>query len=149
MSKLLNEQFVQDCIIEYLSRKGWSRNLKSKSTKQQGVDIRVRNNKVSRYWLVEVKGDASKTAKNPRSRREVNFNLVLGQILTRMHTDGKPNYKYRYKYGVGLPTSHRDKVVRRLPYDACNKLNLYIFLVNEDKKVEMLDWKKLKKMQTK
>src|SRR3989344_7893203 len=101
--KLLTEKFVQDSIIEYLFRKGWSRNLRSKTEKEHGVDIKVRHNNYSRYWLIEVKGDASKNAKYPRSHREVNFNLALGQIITRMPTSGARGYKYRYKYGVGFP----------------------------------------------
>jgi len=145
--KLLTERFVQDNIIEYLFRKGWSRNLRSKTEKEHGVDIKVRNNNFSRYWLIEVKGDASSTAKYPSSHREVNFNLALGQILTRMKSDGKRGYKYGYKYGVGYPSSFRDLIVRRLPFNVCDKLNLYVFLVDENKKVELLDWKKLKALQ--
>lgn len=144
MPKLLTEKFVQGSIIEYLFRKGWSRNLRSKSEKEHGVDIKVRNNNFSRYWLIEVKGDASSKARYPNSHREVNFNLALGQILTRMKSDGKRGYKYRYKYGVGYPASFKDLIIRRLPFDVCDKLNLYIFLVNENGKVELIDWKKLK-----
>lgn len=149
LQKLLTEKFVQDSIIEYLFRKGWSRNLRSKTEKEHGVDIKVRNNKFSRYWLIEVKGDASSEAKYPSSHREVNFNLALGQILTRMKSDGKRGYKYRYKYGVGYPVSFKDLILRRLPFDVCDKLNLFVFLVNESGKVELYDWKQLKKLQVK
>ncbi len=144
MQKLLTEKFVQNSIIEYLFHKGWSRNLRSKGKKEHGVDIKVRNNKVSRYWLIECKGDASKNAKYPRSHREVCFNLALGQIITRMKTDGKRGYKYRYKYGVGFPTSFEDLIVRRLPYDVCDKLNLYAFFVDDFGKVKEYNWQKLK-----
>lgn len=149
MNKLLTEDFVRDTIAKYLTENGWSKNMVSKSLKEHGVDIKVRNDKVSRYWLIEAKGDASETAKYPRSHREVHFNLALGQIITRMKTGGTRAYKYRYKYGVGYPESFRDLVVRRVPYDVCDKLNLYIFLVNEDGIVEVLGWKELKKLQTK
>lgn len=145
--KLLTEKFVQGCIVEFLFRKGWGRNLRSKSEKEHGVDIKVRNNKFSRYWLVEVKGDASKTAKYPRSHREVNFNLAIGQIITRMKWDGKPGYKYGPKYGIGFPESFADLVRRRLPYDVCYKLNLYVFLVDGDGKVTLYNWNQLKKIQ--
>lgn len=146
--KLLSEKFVRDTIIDYLSRKGWSRNLHYKNVHEHGIDIKVRNNKVSRYWLIEVKGDASSNAKHPRSRREVYFNLVLGQILTRMHTTGQRGYKYRNKYGIGLPATYREKVIKRLPYDVCDKLNLYVFLVDQNRKVELLDWRALKRLQS-
>lgn len=147
MTRLLSEDFVQEKIIEYLSQEGWSKSLKYKTLKEHGVDIKVRNNKFARYWLIEVKGDASEKAKYPRSHREVNFNLALGQIVTRMQSNGARGYKYGYKYGVGYPASFRDLVVRRLPFNVCDKLNLYIFLVDEDGKVELLDWKALKILQ--
>lgn len=147
MTKLLSEKFVQDSIIEHLFHKGWSRNLRSKSVDEHGVDIKVRNNNFARYWLVECKGDASKTAKYPRSHREVCFNLALGQIVTRMKSSGKRGYKYGYKYGVGFPASFRDLVMRRLPFNVADRLNLYIFLVGVGGKVELLDWKKLKAVQ--
>ena len=147
ITKLLTEDFVQEKIIDYLKSKGWSTSLRAKNLKEHGVDIKVRNDKVSRYWLIECKGDASPTAKYPKSHREVSFNLALGQIITRMQTTGTRAYKYRYKYGVGYPASFRDLVVRRVPFDVCDKLNLFIFLVDENKKVELLDWKKLKILQ--
>ena len=142
--KPLTEKFVQDSIVEYLFRKGWSRNLRSKDTNEQGVDIKVCNNKYARYWLIEAKGDASKNAKYPRYHREVNFNLALGQIITRMHSLGKRGYKYRYKYGVGFSVSYKSIVLRRLPFDVLDKLNLYVFFVDSTGKVELFDWKKMK-----
>jgi len=147
--KLLTEKFVQDSIIEYLYKNGWSKKMRAKGLKEHGVDIKVQNDKVSRYWLIEVKGDASPKAKYPRSHREVNFNLAIGQIITRMHTTGGRAYKYRYKYGIGYPSTFKDIVTRRLPYDVCDKLNLYIFFADAKGNVEMLDWKKLKKLQQK
>ena len=145
---LLTEEFVQKNIIGYLTQNGWSKSLKSKTLKEHGVDIKVKNDKVARYFLIEVKGDAGPNAKFPSSHREVNFNLALGQIITRMKTGGTRAYKYRYKYGVGYPKSFRDLIVRRLPYDVCDKLNLYIFFVDEEGIVEMLSWKDLKKIQS-
>lgn len=149
MNKLLTEDFVQKQIIQYLNKNGWNTSLKSKGLKEHGVDIKVRNNKFSRYWLIEVKGDASPNAKYPRSHREVHFNLALGQIITRMQTNGVRTYKYRYKYGIGYPESFKNLVLRRLPYDVCDKLNLYIFFVGEKGTVEMLTWKDLKRFQLK
>lgn len=146
--KLLSEKFVQDAIIEHLFKKGWGRNLRSKGVDEHGVDIKVRNNKFARYWLVECKGDASKTAKHPRSHREVCFNLAIGQIVTRMKSQGKSGYKYGYKYGIGFPVSFKDLVMRRLPFNAVFKLNLYIFLVDSERKIELINWRNLKAAQT-
>lgn len=149
MSKLLSEDYVQKRIIDYLANNGWSKRLKAKGLKEHGVDIKVKNDKVARYFLVECKGDASPKAKYPSSHREVNFNLALGQIITRMKTSGARGYKYRYKYGIGYPSSFKDLIVRRLPYDVCDKLNLYVFFVNNTGEVEMLGWRDIKKLQTK
>jgi len=149
MTTLLTEDFVQAKIIEYLTNHGWSKSLRSKTLKEHGVDIKVRNDKVSRYWLIECKGDASPTAKYPKSHREVNFNLALGQIITRMQTMGTRAYKYRYKYGVGYPTSFKEIVLRRLSYDVCDKLNLYVFFVNEASEVELYDWRNIRDYQKK
>lgn len=148
MAKLLTENFVQENIIKYLTCNGWGKSLKAKGLKEHGVDIKVRNDKFARYWLIEVKGDASPSAKYPKSHREVNFNLALGQIITRMKTGGTRGYKYRYKYGAGFPNSFKDIVIHRLPFDVCDKLNLFIFLVDETGNVELLDWKQLKLLQT-
>lgn len=147
--KLLTERFVQNRIIEYLSRKGWSRNLRAKGLEEHGVDIIVRNNKFARYWLIECKGDATKTAKYPRAHRENSFNLALGQIITRMNTHGELGNKGKYirKYGVGFPEWYRELVKRRLPYNVAYRLNLFVFLVAEDGSVELLDWKKLRLFQ--
>jgi hypothetical protein len=145
--KPLTEKFVQDSIIEYLFHKGWSRNLRSKTEKEHGVDIKVRHNKYARYWLIEVKGE-SKNAKNPYASLESNFYHALGQIISRMWTNRKRGYKYGYKYGVGYPYSLRNKVIKNLPHDVCDKLNLYVFLVDENRKVELIDWKKLKTIQS-
>ncbi|MBI4226175.1 DUF3883 domain-containing protein [Candidatus Roizmanbacteria bacterium] len=149
MANLLTEKFVQDSIITFLTQNGWSKNIRSKTEKEHGVDIKVRNDKFSRYFLIEVKGDASAKAKYPRSHREVNFNLALGQIITRMQTNGVRGYKYRYKYGVGYPISFREIVLRRLSYDVCDKLNLYLFFVNHEGAVEMFDWRGVKAYQGK
>jgi len=146
MTKLLTEKFVQDSIIEYLFRKGWSRNLRSKIEKEHGVDIKVRHNKYARYWLIEVKG-ISISAKSPYSSLESSFYHALGQIISRMWTKRKRGYKYGYKYGVGYPYTFRNKVIKNLPHDVCDKLNLYVFLVDEKHKVELLNWKKLKQLQ--
>lgn len=138
MEKLLAESFVQKSIIEYLFRKGWSRNLRSKNGKEHGVDIKVRHNRYARYWLIEVKGER---------HLESNFYHSLGQIISRMKTKRKKGYKYGYKYGVGFAVSFRNKIIKNLPYDVCDKLNLYVFLVDKKRKIELIDWKKLKELQ--
>ena len=145
--EIITEPFVQACIVNHLKSKGWSSNLQSKELRQTGVDIKVRNDKFSRYWLIETKGDPSEIVKSRGGSRSSNFNSALGQIISRMHTKGKPNYKYRYKYGIGFPSSYKEMALKKLPYDVCNKLNLYIFIVNQTGEVEEYDHKQLKKLQ--
>ena len=144
---ILTEPFVQSAIIQHLKNNGWSSNLTSKELKEAGVDIKVRNDKFSRYWLIEVKGDPSETVKSPGGSRSSSFNSALGQIITRMHTNRKKGYKYGYKYGIGFPLSFKSKVIKNLPYDVCDKLNLYAFFVHLDGTVEQYDYKSLKKLQ--
>lgn len=98
--EVLEESFVQSSLINYLKNNGWDRSLKCSELWEHGVDIKVRNNKFSRYWLMEVKGDPSLKVVSPSGIRSSVFNSALGQIITRMHRQGKRSYKYGYKYGL-------------------------------------------------
>ena len=140
MQKSISEKFVRRAIIKYLERKGWARNLREKERSEQGVDIRVRHNKYSRYFLIETKGESS--AKSAKSMQETNFVYSLGQIITRMKAG-----KARYYYGLGLPESSAKIAVRRLPWQVAKKLLLYIFAVSRDGKVKQYSWQDLKKFQ--
>lgn len=144
--EIITETFVQNSLIKYLETNGWSKSLKSAELWEQGVDIKVRNNKFARYWLIEAKGDPSLKVKNPSGSISSSFNSALGQIITRMHRDGKRGYKYGYKYGIAFPVSFKKMVVRKIPFDAMDKLNLYLFFVDGFGGVEEIDWKKLKEM---
>ena len=140
MQKSISEKFVRRAIIKYLERKGWARNLREKERSEQGVDIRVRHNKYSRYFLIETKGESS--AKSAKSMQETNFVYSLGQIITRMKAG-----KARYYYGLGLPESSAKIAVRRLPWQVAKKLLLYIFAVDKTGKVKQYSWQDLKKVQ--
>ncbi len=140
MQKSISEKFVRRAIIKYLERKGWARNLREKERSEQGVDIRVRHNKYSRYFLIETKGESS--AKSAKSMQETNFVYSLGQIITRMKAG-----KARYYYGLGLPESSAKIAVRRLPWQVAKKLLLYIFSVDKTGKVKQYSWQDLKKVQ--
>ena len=94
MQKPLSEKFVKQSIIRWLFRNGWGRNLEVGELRDQGVDIRVKNNKVSRFFLIETKGEGK-----TRQVSESTFVHSLGQIITRMKTGGTT----RYYYGLGLP----------------------------------------------
>ena len=148
MPQILDEKFVRRGVIEYLARKRWGRNLREKAIDEHGVDVSVWHNKYQRQWLVETKGDSKSKIKSPRARQEVNFNITLGQILTRMKVEkGNPRYKYTRKYGIGFPETYANIVLRRLPWAVCHKLNLFVFLVGPSGKVKCYDWQDLKKIQ--
>lgn len=143
-SRILTETFVQKRVIQYLRANGWNTSLQSGELWERGVDIKVRNDKFSRYWLIEAKGDPSETVKSPSGIRSSSFNSALGQIVTRMHRNGKRGYKYGYKYGIALPGSFEKMVLKKMPYDVMDKLNLYLFFVYPDGLVKEIDWKTLR-----
>jgi hypothetical protein len=142
--KIITEDFVQKTLIKYLELNGWSKSLKGAELWEHGVDIKVRNNKFSRYWLIEVKGDPSLKVKSPSGSQSSSFNSALGQIITRMHRNGARGYKYGYKYGIAFPNSFKKMVIRKMPFDVMDKLNLYLFFVDDLENVEEIDWKQLK-----
>lgn len=140
-TKIITEDFVQKSLINYLKEKGWNTSLQHAELWEHGVDIKVRNNRFSRYWLIEVKGDPSSSVKSPGGSRSSSFNSALGQIITRMHRNGKRVYKYGYKYGIAFPNSFRNMILKKLPFDVMDKLNLYLFFVNHKGEVEEIDWR--------
>ena len=139
---------MQSSVIKHLKLNGWSKSLASKELWEHGVDIKVRNNKFARYWLIEAKGDPSAKVKSPSGSKSSSFNSALGQIITRMHRNGARGYKYGYKYGVAFPASFRKMVIQKMPFDVMDKLNLYLFFVDDLGMVEELDWKKVKEIKT-
>lgn len=146
--EIITETFVQNSLIKYLETNGWSKSLQSAELWEQGVDIKVRNNRFARYWLIEAKGDPSAKVKSPSGSMSSSFNSAIGQIITRMHRDGARGYKYGYKYGVAFPSSFKKMVLRKIPFDVMDKLNLYLFFVDSLGNVEEIDWKRLKEMKS-
>lgn len=112
--------------------------------REKGVDIRVRHNRYSRYFLIECKGEGSTTSKSQKSQRETHFIFGLGQLVTRMKTDGST----RYYFGLGLPESSAKIALRRLPWQVAKKLLLYVFSVDTKGNVNKFDWQALKKQQS-
>ena len=144
--EIITEDFVQRSLIKYLEQKGWSKSLQSAELWEQGVDIKVRNNQFARYWLIEAKGDPSTKVKNPSGSMSSSFNSALGQVITRMHRNGARGYKYGYKFGIAFPLSFKKMILRKIPYDVMDKLNLYLFFVNNSGLVDEIDWKKMKEI---
>ena len=148
--KLLTEPFVESHVRKHLQKKGFGdgkKDLKNRGLREHGVDIKMKHKNYGVYFLVEVKGDPSPTVKYPHGSRNSSMNSALGQIITRMHTQRKNrSYKWGYKYGVAFPYSFGN-VLRKIPYDVCYKLNLYIFLVHPTGKTDEYDHRALKKLQ--
>lgn len=138
----ISEKFVKQSIIKWLFRNGWGRNLEVGELRDQGIDIRVRHNNYSRYFLIETKGEGSKKSKSRKQQLETHFVYGLGQLVTRMKTNTA-----RYYYGLGLPELSAKIAIRRLPWQVAKKLLLYIFSVNRDGKVKQYSWQDLKKLQ--
>ena len=144
-SKYPYEPFIQTAVIKYLStKKNYSTSVAARGLREHGVDIKVRNNAYSRYWLVEVKGGS--VSKNATSVDTNNFVFGLGQILTRIQSKTTPTASSgSYKYGVAYP-DHFIKFLQRqrLHWNLCKSLNLYIFLVNAHGHVEEYDWRRIR-----
>ncbi len=140
MKKPLSEKFVKQAIIKWLFRNEWGRNLEVGELRDHGVDIRVRNNKFSRYFLIEAKGEGK-----IRQADEVAFVYSLGQIITRMNSGGST----RNYYGLGLPGISANIAIRRVPWQVAKKLLLFIFSVDSTGQVKQYRWQDLKKLQSK
>lgn len=136
--ELLTEESIKNAIIKYLSRKEWGTNLQFGNLRERGVDIKVRHNRFSRYFLIECKGEGI-----GRGSSEVAFIYSIGQIVTRMKSGGTT----RYYYGLGLPEKAAKIAFRRLPWQVAKKLLLYVFSVNKDGKVKQYNWQDLKRFQ--
>lgn len=134
----MSEDFVKNSIIKYLSRSEWGTNLQFGALHEHGVDIKVRHNRYSRYFLIECKGQGI-----GRGSSEVSFVYSLGQIISRMKSGGLT----RYYYGLGLPEKSARIALRRLPWQVAKKLLLYVFSVNSNGKVQRYCWQDLKKNQ--
>ena len=134
MKTLLTEKFVKKSIVRWLFRNSWGTNLELGELRDKGVDIRVRNNNFSRYFLIETKGESK-----IRQGQEVAFIYSLGQIITRMKVGAA-----RYYYGLGLPDSSAKIAIRRVPWQVAKKLLIYIFSVDSAGKVKQYSWQDLK-----
>ncbi len=134
------EEFVKKSIIKFLSRNEWGTNLQFGALRERGVDIKVRHNRYSRYFLIECKGQGK-----GKSSSEVSFIYSLGQIISRMKSGGTT----RYYYGIGLPEKSAKIALRRLPWQVSKKLLMHVFSVNATGNVVRYSWQDLKKMQEK
>ena len=137
--KLISEEFVKIAVIKWLSANNWGKYLQFGGLRDQGVDIKVRNNNYGTYFLIETKGESK-----IRQGQEVAFVYSLGQIITRMKVS-----RAKYRYGLGLPESSAKIAIRRVPYAVAQKLNLHIFSVSSKGDVKLYKPQDLKRVQAK
>ena len=137
------EPFIQKAVLEHLAKNNYSTG-ESRELWEHDVDIKMRNSSYSRYWLIEVKGGSN--SENKRSVETNNFVFGLGQIVTRIQSATNPQAKTgSNKYGVAYPYYFIKYLKnKRLHWNLCKNLNLYIFLVNEVGEVEEYNWKRIK-----
>ena len=96
------ETFIQESVLNWLKDNGYGKVILFREPWERGVDIKVRNDRYSRYWLVEVKGGSF--AKNVKSVETNNFVFGLGQIVTRIQSNTAPtSIAGSNKYGVAYP----------------------------------------------
>lgn len=131
----ISEEFVKRSIIKWLSQNEWGTNLEFGGLQDKGVDIKVRHNRYSRYFLIEAKGEGK-----IRQADEVAFVYSLGQIITRMKSGGST----RNYYALGLPEVSAKIALRRIPWQVAKKLLLYIFSVDKKGKVTQYSWQDIK-----
>lgn len=138
-----HESFIQKAVLNHLKENNYSIGA-PKELWEHGVDIKMRNASYSRYWLIEVKGGSN--SKNKKSVDTNNFVFGLGQIVTRIQSTTDPQAKTGSdKYGVAYPYYFKKYLERkRLHWNLCKNLNLYIFLVKESGEVEKYNWKRIK-----
>ena len=89
-TKILSERILQNFVLRWLGKEGYSIPIEEAFFGEHGVDIRRKHWRYDRYWLVECKDDPDPAkVKNPGSRRENSFRTALGQIVTRMRFKGR------------------------------------------------------------
>ena len=137
--KSMNERFVKDSIIQWLSKNGWG-NFKYGDKHEKGVDIKTSRHRFSEHFWIETKGQG-KTTQIDYSY----FLIALGQIITRMKKIEKTT---KYKFGLGLPYTSAKIALRRLPWQVAKTLSLYILSVGQSRNVTQHSWQDLKKLQS-
>jgi len=142
-NKILLERKVQNTVLRWLGKQGYSIPVEEAFFGEHGVDIRRKHWRYGRYWLVECKGDPDpQKVKNLGARRESSFRTALGQIVTRMKFIG------RNHYSIALPESSRFSL-KRVPWNFAKKNQFSILIANNSERVTEYDWKSLREIQKK
>lgn len=128
----MNEEFVRNRVLEWLSKQGYGVISKVKTLSEHGEDIKVRRTGSQNYFIVECKGEPP--GKNPVKTRQGFFVSGLGEIVQRV------KHERHYRYAVAYPETYRDMLFRRVPWVAAKRLGLEFLFVNDDGKVKRITW---------
>lgn len=130
----LSEEFVKNRVVEWLGKHDYViSNVKTLS--EHGVDIKAKKSRSNNFFLIECKGEPQN---NPKKMRYPALVSVLGEILQRM------KYRGHVKYGIALPETYREIVLKKIPWVLSKRLSLEILLVNNEGLVFRLTWKDIK-----
>ena len=97
------EEILEKYARIYLQSKGWSIEIEGKNSGEHGCDIVAFHPKWRKRIFVEVKSE------NPESKyliqeKHNKFPLIIGQIISRMDTEGNRPNRARI-YGIAVPKS--------------------------------------------
>lgn len=135
----MKESEVEKCTRGYLEGQGWKITNNQKGEGHHGCDITAKHKIRRKYFYIEVKGGSNKFENQAKHN---GFYYFLGQILSRMNTEGNNKNKSRY-YGVAVPSTWEKTLknkVSKMKY-GWSLLKLKIFLVDEKKKVIQKSYK--------
>ena len=124
--KRISEEFVKHCIVEWLTRNKFGRNLKYTFPEGKGVDIRVKHSTAGFYYFIETKGEYKS-----RSVEEGSVMSAIAQIHNRIKVKTA-----RYKYGIGLPESSVPMIMRKLSRQDAMRNRIYVLSVNDKREVK-------------
>jgi len=136
----LTEDKVKNAVVAHLTREGF-KNVQIKTGDETGVDITAEFGSSHRKIFIEAKGDPSRKHKHPEQGRQGYFLQGLGQLLTRIR-EGK-NFRV---YGLAYPSSYRQIFFRRIDPYVLKVLKTNLYFVNEEGKVEQLNWSEFKRI---
>ena len=137
---MLDEEFVETKIRNYLIKKGWKLTNTQKEKNEHGVDVKCYHPKWRRTMLIETKGSSKS---KPNQAKHNAFYNILGQILSRMDKEGNKPKRAKI-YAIGIPKTWEGTFknkIKNMKY-GWSLLKLKIFLVDDDGNVEEKPWRK-------
>jgi len=123
-NKLVTEQAVKNALLKHFCKQRYHPD-QYKEKSEHGWDLIVKYPGNSRRIRVEAKGDTK--AKSQQNNKVI---TGLGQVVTRF-VPGQTNI-----HGLAFPSNWRDTVFNKISHAAMQALNLRVYLVKPDGKVD-------------